>query len=223
MGPGQLFLGNSTGVLARAIEGWRMSWTYAAASGAPLTITSGGGDFEKLYASGTPNAPDGWTRRDGSVAWGADIGASTLGGSYLGDGFISVEEPQCADGSITDYTDAMGWNMRTEGNCDMQAIAMVSDPSRIVLQNALPGTRGNVGLSTIEGPGSWTLNASMSKEFQFMEDRQFQLRVDAENVLNNPGVGNPTLSVNTTGTPFGYIAGKGGGSRNFQGQIRVTF
>jgi hypothetical protein len=223
MGPGQLFLGNSTGVLARAIEGWRMSWTYSANSGAPLTIDSGGGNFEKLYDNTTPDSPNGWEVRDGEVVWGADIGASTLGGSYLGDGFVSVQDPQCAAGSITDYVDAMGWNMADQGHCDMQAIALASDPSQIVLQNPSPGTRGTVHMTTVEGPGSWTLNASMSKEFQFMEDKLFQIRVDAENVLNHATPGDPTLNVNTTGTPFGYISGKGGGPRNFQGQLRVTF
>ena len=29
------------------------------------------------------------------------------GGSYLGDGFVSVEDPQCAAGGVTDYFDAM--------------------------------------------------------------------------------------------------------------------
>jgi hypothetical protein len=78
-------------------------------------------------------------------------------------------------------------------------------------------------MTTVEGPGSWTLNASMSKEFQFMEDKLFQIRVDAENVLNHATPNDPTLNVITTGTPFGYINGKGGGPRNFQGQLRVTF
>jgi hypothetical protein len=224
MGPGQLFLGNSTGVLARVVEGWRMSWTYSAASGPPLTISSGGGNFNKLYANGTPDVTSGWDVRKGDVEWGADFGADTLGGFYLGDQFIQVEDPQCAAGGIVDYADAMGRNMRAEEQCDMTAIALASDPGQILLQNALPGTRGTLGQLTVEGPGDWSLDASMSKEFQFMENKLFQLRIDATNVMNHASPNNPTLSINTGGdTPWGFIAGKGGGARTFQGQLRLSF
>jgi hypothetical protein len=235
MGPGQLFLGNSTGVLARAIEGWRMSWTYAAASGEPLTVSAGGnspgggffnGDFNKLYGGAALTTPDadGFDIRKGEVEWGADLGASTLRGSYFGDDFVQVTDPQCAPGGAGDVTDGMGWNFVEQGVCELEAQALASDPSTIVLRNSMPGERGTLGLRTVEGRGTWSLNASMSKEFEFMEDKLFQLRVDATNVLNHPTPNNPQMNINASGdTPFGFITSKGGTARNFQAQLRVTF
>jgi hypothetical protein len=223
MGPGQLLFGNSTGFVARAIEGWRMSWIYSAESGEPLTISSGGGNFNKLYANGTPHV-DGFDERKGQVEWGEDFGASTLGGSYLGDGYVQVTDPQCAAGGFLDVTDTMGWNLLSQGNCDMTAIALTSDPTTIVLRNAMPGERGTLGQTTFEGPGSWSLDGSLSKEFQVMEDKRFELRIDATNILNHANPGDPTLSINSGGaTPWGAIANKGGAARNFQGQLRFSF
>ena len=58
--------------------------------------------------------------------------------------------------------------------------------------------RGNIGRQTIEGPGTWSFDANMSKSFKISESKQFQLRVDAVNVLNHPNPIAPTLNLNST-------------------------
>ena len=215
IGPNQLLFGNSSGVLARAIEGWKMSWTYNAFSGAPATI----GAQTMLYANGTPDVVGPWSVRGGDVAWGANVGAQNLGGTYFGptSGYRVVRDPQCATGGILDRTDAMGFNI--VGSCTLTAIA---DPSgRILLQNPKPGKRGTLGQGTITGPGSWALDAAMSKNFRLSESKQVQVRFDATNILNHPNLNAVQYSINNAS--FGTIANKGDQHRSFQGQLRLTF
>jgi len=216
-GPGRLLFGNAGGPLARAIEGWRLSGTYNAFSGAPATIAA----QTMLYGNGTPDVVGPWDLTGGQVLWGENIGAQNLGGTYFGKvgTYQVVTDPQCAPGGILDKTDAMGFNIRTGITCPLTAIADSSN--RIVLQNPMPGKRGTLGQRTIIGPGSWTLDGSLSKSFKITESKQLQIRFDATNVLNHPNPGGVEYSINDA--DFGTIAAKGNQTRNFQAQLRLQF
>jgi hypothetical protein len=132
-----------------------------------------------------------------------------------------VADPACAPGGLLDTTDRMGFNIRTgiTNGCPLRAIANSS--GQIVLQNPTPGKRGTLGQQTIIGPGSWTLDSSLGKQFQITETKQIQIRFDATNVLNHPQPNNPQYSINNSA--FGTIASKGNQTRQFQGQLRFTF
>jgi hypothetical protein len=216
-GPNQLLFANSSGPLARAIENWRMSWTYNVFSGAPATI----GAQSMLYGNGTPDIAGPWSIGGGQVQWGQNVGGSSLGGTYFGPvgTYKVVTDPQCAAGGILDRTDTMGFNLVTAGQCSLTAIADSS--GKIVLQNAQPGKRGTLGQGTITGPGSWSLDGSLSKSFRVTESKQVQIRFDATNVLNHPNLGGVTYNINSAS--FGTIAAKGDQHRTFQGQLRLTF
>jgi hypothetical protein len=222
MGPNQLLLGNSSGTLARIIEGWKLSWTYNLFSGVARTI----GAEDMMYDNGTPDVVGPWNERGGTILWGQDVGGQNLGGSYFGPvgTYQVVPDPQCAVGGPLDYTDGMGTNIRSE--CGLNAIADSS--GRIVLQNPMPGKRGTLGQQTITAPGTWRLDGSLSKTFQISESKQIQLRFDATNVLNHPdpfvATGNnigPVLDINNDS--FGTIPTKGNQRREFQGQLRFLF
>jgi hypothetical protein len=219
MGPNKLVLGNSSGVLARVIEHWRVSWTANVFSGAPATISA----QSMLYGNGTPDVVGPWNVNGGQVHWGENIGGQGLGGTYFGPvgTYKVVTDPQCAPGGILDTTDKMGFNIRTgvTNGCPLTAIADSSN--RIVLQNPAPGKRGTLGQQTIIGPGSWTMDGSMSKQFRITESKQVQLRFDATNLMNHPQPNNPQYSINNSA--FGTIASKGNQTRTFQGQLRFLF
>jgi hypothetical protein len=218
-GPNKLVLGNSTGALARTIEGWKLSWTYNLFSGPPATI----GAQSMMYGNGTPDVVGPWDVGGGNVDWGQNIGGQNLGGTYFGEvgTYTVVTDPVCAPGGLLDTTDAMGFNVRTgiANGCPLRAIANSS--GQIVLQNPAPGKRGTLGQQSIIGPGTWTLDASLSKVFQITESKQIQLRFDGTNVLNHPLPNNPQYSINNAA--FGTIASKGNQIRNFQGQLRFVF
>ena len=225
IGPNKLLFGNSNGPIARAIEGWKLSWTYNIFSGAPASIES----QDSLYDNGVPDVVGPWNQRSGNVLWGQNIGNADLGGTYFGPvgTYQVVTDPQCAVGGLLDTTDAMGFNIRRDvgGGCPLRAIANSS--GQILLQNALPGRRGTLGQRTMSLPGIWRLDGSLSKSFRVTETKALQIRFDATNILNHPDPfatgmnATPELSINDL--DFGTMNEKGNQRRSFQAQLRFTF
>src|SRR4030095_5344996 len=200
-GPGKSLAGNSHGVLARVIEGWQTSWIVNLQSGAPLTMTA----QSMLYRLGTPDQVRPF---DFKGAQGVQWANGANSGLYFGDIFKKVADPQCGaiDPSLKPF-------------CTLQAVADKS--GNIILQNPQPGTRGNVGLNTIEGAGTWTADMALTKSFTVRENLKGTIRVDARNVFNHPTPGAPAaafggapvdggaqLNLNDT-NPFGNIPLKG--------------
>jgi hypothetical protein len=234
IGPGRLLFANSSGWVARLIEHWQTGLIFNVSSGNPRTIIGA----HMFYATGNQNLDSAQNRADivsplfeeamkGHVVWN---GPGNNTGLYYGDKFSFVPDPQC---QITNRTDSNGFNLFTNGSCTLQAVAMknTDGTSTIVLQNPLPGHRGNMPFS-LEAPGKWKFDANLSKRFRLSESKSLQFRLDAQNVLNHPDVGDPQpqtgQSINTAGITFGQIPNKGGNGsgnlpRNFQLQLRLEF
>jgi len=223
VGPGKSLAGNSHGVLARVIEGWQTSWIVNLQTGSPLTI----GAQNNLYGLGTPDqvAPFDFKGSRG-VTWPTGANA----GNYFNNVFTKVKDPQCAaiDASL-------------QGFCTLQAVALKSS-GNIILQTPQPGTRGNVGLNTIEAAGVWSADMAMSKTFKINETFRGTVRMDARNVFNHPTPGAPPAGfaappndggaqVNLTDSnPFGNMPLKGASAgywtpsqRNFQLKLKLDF
>jgi hypothetical protein len=200
VGPGQLLAGNSSGILARVIEGWQTSWILNMSSGAPANILA----QNMLYSNGVPDRVGPFDPSAGRVQW--EDGA--IAGGYFGNAYTTVDDPQCG---------AIAASLRSF--CSLNAVADAS--GNIVLQNPQPGTRGNLGQNVLELPGTWSLDAAMSKEFQIGETRSLQFRLDALNLFNHPQPANPVLNINSD-TAFGNIASKSG-TRQFQFMMRLEF
>ena len=221
-GPGQKLLGNSSGTLARIVEGWQTSWIVNLNTGQPLSISTfvNPVGVNQLYNNGTPDIVGPFDISSGKVQF---TGGPT--GSYFSrDSIKQITDPQCA---------AIAANLRSL--CSLSAITDVKT-GQILLQNPLPGTRGTLGQRAIEGPGRWRFDASMRKSIKITESKTLQIRMDAQNVLNHP---EPQLMTsNTTPLPtsllnldinnpsFGFFTGPQAKSithRQFQGQLRFNF
>ncbi len=79
---------------------------------------------------------------------------------------------------------------------------------------ALPalGSYGNMGVNTIQGPGSWQFDVSLVRAFQLRETQKLEARVEAFNVTNSfrPGVASSSAGVgapvtNLSSGNFGQI------------------
>jgi len=253
IGPGKLLMRDSHGLFARLTENWRISGIFNLVSGRPNTLTA----QQMLYGgTGTPViTPEGvavfgpFPSKFGSVRW--DDGARA--GSYFDAGmFVRVPDPQCAG-----VTGAQNLNGLTGAvpsqRCTLQALARPlpagktgvpgqitlpdGRPGVIVLQNPLPGQRGDLALNTMEGPGLWLFDASLSKTVRIAENKSFELRVDARNVLNHPtpdDAGFPSCIGGNLGTnltlnsnnDFGIVGGKcvaETAARRFQARLRFNF
>jgi len=176
IGPNKLLAGNSSGVLARIIEGWQMSWILDLGSGDASTITA----QSMLYANGVPDVVGNFDPSSGHVHW--QDGA--LAGNYFGEAYQRVKDPQCSN---------IAPILVSNNLCTLSAIADQS--GKIVLQNPLPGTRGSLGQNVIELPGLWTLDTSMGKAFKISEGTKLNFRMDATNILNHPQPSNPDLNI----------------------------
>jgi hypothetical protein len=248
IGPNKPLLGNTSGWVGRALEDWQLSAIFNVTSGIPNTIVGASRLYESLSSSnfGFPPAnnapvdlaPEGvaafgdFAHGIGNVDWD---GAT---GTYFGDyRFVRVPDPQCA--GVAAVPSGAGQTLQGRCNNQLSALARVADDGSqvLVFQNAQPGTRGSLGASTIEGPGLWTVDASMSKSFRIDENRRVQIRFDATNVLNHPnpcsagycpvpfGQSNrgTNLSLNNS-NDFGLIGVKSATrARQFQASIRFDF
>jgi len=223
VGPGKSLAGSSHGVLARVIEGWQTSWIVNLQTGAPQTITA---QNAGLYRLGTPDQVRPF---DFNGARGVQWANGANSGRFFGDIFNKVADPQCAaiDPSLRPF-------------CTLQAVTDKS--GNVILQNPQPGTRGNVGLNTIEGAGTWTTDMALTKTFKIRETLRGTVRMDARNVFNHPTPGAPAaafggapidggtqLNLNDA-NPFGNIPLKGASAgywvpsqRQFQLKVRLDF
>ena len=200
IGPNKLFFGNSSGVVARIIEGWKTSFIVNASTGQPASFTAA----NMLYGNGVADVV-GPFNPEGKVEWEGQFG------SYFASGqFVRVDDPQCS---------AVASSLQSF--CTLNAVAD-ADTGQIVLQNPTPGNRGTGGRQTIRLPGDWSFDASMSKSVQITESKSLQIRFDATNILNHPVPASPSLDINAT-NDFGYIGSKGNQKRDFRGQLRLNF
>ncbi len=67
---------------------------------------------------------------------------------------------------------------------------------------------GTLKRNAVFGPGQWTLNGALVKNFYITEGRYFQFRADTVNLFNHPTLGSPDLSYQDA--TFGQIQGKNG-------------
>jgi hypothetical protein len=199
-GPGKRLGGNSAGWVARLIEGWQISTIFNLSSGTPLNVAG----QNTLYALGTPDIAGAFPR-DGAVVWPLKPGDAF--GNFFGQQYQRVPDPACA--SVA--SNLTVW-------CTNTAVADAN--GNIVLRNAAPGQLGTLGLSALEGPGSWDFDANIQKSIRLGESKNLTLRVDAQNLFNHPTPGNPNLNINS-GT-FGEIDSKTG-NRALAAQIRLEF
>jgi len=252
VGPGKFFAGNTAGWVARLIEDWQVSAIFNFSTGIPMTIVGRSGLYESRSSSNfspftfaTSVAPADLTpagaamfgnfKGIGEVEWKEGAASGTY---FPGVNFARVPDPQC--NAVTTQTGA-GLSLQDRCRLLLNAVAVVNpDGSQtVVLQNAQPGTRGNLGVNTMEGPGLWSLDGSLSKAFRIDETKRVQFRMDATNILNHatpcapvqcPGNALGTnLSLNPVNPfqsfgPFGVIAAKNLSlARQFQASIRFEF
>jgi len=201
-GPRRTLLKNSSGVVARLVENWQLSWIFTANSGAPLAIGTG-----NTYVGSARPDIIGSFQKDQAKAHMTD----GLPQYFAANSYQIISDPQC---------DAVTALQATRTACTLRALA--DSQGHIVLQHSQPGTLGTLGTNWLRGPGRFNFDLSASKTVRISETKSFQLRVDAHNVLNKPLLGNPNLNLNAA--DFGQIpASQVFGARQFQGLLRLNF
>src|SRR5262249_20599057 len=122
-GPNQLLLRNTSGWLARVVEGWQTSFIINMTSGTPASITAG----NTLYANGVPDIVGPFSVKPfGNVQWNGDSG------NMFGSQYKTIADPQC--GQIA---------TELRPYCTLQALTDASS-GQVLLQNPAPDHRGTL-------------------------------------------------------------------------------
>lgn len=217
-GPKRAFLGNSSGMLAKWVEGWQLNWIANVSSGIPMSITAG----NMLYANGVPDQVGPFDFDSARVHW--DKGDEW--GNYFGNRYVQAPDPQCA---------AVAPEIQFFCNNSLKAIADVQT-GQIVFQNPQPGTRGTFGRNRLTGPTTWSLDMAVAKSVSVAEGKSISFRLDASNIFNHaqPSLGQtnsgvriitanlPSVDINSSSNPFGHLNNKVG-TRTFQMMLRFDF
>jgi hypothetical protein len=85
------------------------------------------------------------------------------------------------------------------GDRSAQPLANFLNPAAFALP--APGTLGNVGRNSIQGPSRWSLDVAVSRGFNLRENNKLEFRAEAFNLTNSfrPGNPNTVLSSNVFG------------------------
>jgi hypothetical protein len=70
--------------------------------------------------------------------------------------------------------------------------------TRALFTAPAPGSVGNTGRNFFLAPRYFQTDASLSKKFRINERMNFEVRMDAKNLTNNPSFDNPTAVINST-------------------------
>jgi len=206
-GPDQKFLSNVPGLVQRLVERWQLGGIMSWNSGAPMDINASTSAINATTGIMTPNLVGTFPNGIGKVKKLAN------GVTYF-DGLQVVTDPIRANVSSLQGLQGAFSNR-----------VIVDSQGRTLLANPAPGEVGNLGLKWIEGPARLNLDMNLVKRVRLAETREFEVRIDAINILNKPiftdfGTNNANLDINSLN--FGRITGAIG-SRAFTLNARVNF
>jgi hypothetical protein len=194
-------LGNSTGVLARLVEKWQLSWIFTANSGTPLSIASS----NTYVGSARPDIVGAFPKDQGQAQMTDGLPRYFPASTYQ-----IVSDPQC---------DAVTALQATRTSCTLRAVA--DSQGHIVLQHSQPGTLGTLGSNWLRGPGRFGFDLSASKTLRITETKSFQLRVDAHRVEQTAS--RQSELEYERGRFRSNPASQVFGARQFQGLLRFSF
>ena len=201
-GPNRTFLKTAPGWVSRIVERWQLGGIFGFSSGAPLTITAATSTFNQ-FTSGTPALAGKFPKSTGSVT-------EQPGGvvNY----FAALQQIQ--DPAVSGVTASQ----TLQGSFSNFAIADANGTP--LLLNPVPGTLGNLGLRWIEGPKTINLDMNLVKRVKLAENKEFEMKMDAINILNHPLFAAPNLNIDSSS--FGRIT-TATGARTFVLNARLNF
>jgi hypothetical protein len=202
-GPNRALLSKVPALLSRVVERWQLGGIFSWTSGAPLTLTAPTSSWNEL-TNQTPTIVGEFPKSSGQV-----VRTSTPGVITYFEGLRQITDPSSA--SVT-TTSALRDQFSNYAIADAQG--------KVLLMNPSPGQLGSLGRSWIEGPASLGLDLNLIKRVRIDESKEFEVRVDAINVLNTPQWGDPNLNINNLN--FGRIT-TATGNRAFTINARVNF
>ncbi|MGH8248118.1 MAG: hypothetical protein ACREUU_16985, partial [Gammaproteobacteria bacterium] len=134
-------------------------------------------------------------------------------------GAFSIGQPSNIPASRADY---VGGNPNLGNYRDTLVYLNTSAFARVPVNPVSRATirPGNIGNGALRGPGLWSTDVALGKNFQITEQVRFQFRADMFNALNHTNYGDPVTSIEDP--RFGRITGTRG-TRGIQLNARLNF
>ena len=211
-GPNKRLLGSRSGILARIVQRWQLAGIANWTSGAALNIAANGATFASAATANNNNTPmivGAFPKTSGEITLSKDV----VGASYF-PGFTQVSDPGCSKITAAQTLNTLCTNL-----------AIKDGSGNLVLLNSDAGQLGTLGKRWIEGPSEFRFDLNATKRIKIAERKEFELRIDAINVLNHSlwattGTGALVLDINNAN--FGRITNKTG-NRTFTINTRLNF
>jgi hypothetical protein len=224
-GPGRKFLTSGQGFISRIVERWQLGGIFSWSTGAPINITGSSaettwtpipGTINLTRTPNTPNLLGNFPKSSGKLTY------TTSGANYFA-GLKQVTDP-----SVSTITQLQTLQSSFSNK------ALVDANGNIVLANAAPGTVGTLGQQWVEGPTHAGFDVDLVKRIRIDERKEFELRVDVVNVMNNPrwtfvtganDINNPNFGKLTGADPSGNAnqADNPVSNRRFTFNARLNF
>jgi hypothetical protein len=202
-GPNHRFVSAGPGLIERLVERWQLGGILQWTSGDPLNITAPISTITQLTALSTPNVVGNFPKSSGNVTKVAN------GVTYF-PGFQQITDPAIASVSALNGL---------SGSFSSKAITDAN--GNLIFVNPHAGQIGTLGLTSIEGPSFAQLDMNLIKRVRITENKEFEFRVDAVNVLNHPNFDDPNLNINSP--TFGRITSSTPPNRRFVVNARLNF
>jgi hypothetical protein len=174
-------------------------------SGAPLTLTAGGLSTIWQEATNTPHLV-------------GELPEPRL--TRHSDGRLPTYFPDLVPGDAGSDPGRAGVTGADSLSAAYNRRAIFDAQGNPVLVTPAPGEVGGLGFRTFDGPSRFELDINLFKRVRVDEERELELRVDVENILNHPNFGNPSTDINAPN--FGQISSATDG-RRFTIGARLNF
>ncbi|MGH9839535.1 MAG: carboxypeptidase regulatory-like domain-containing protein [Blastocatellia bacterium] len=164
-GPGRRWLGNAFAPLRKAVEGWQVGGIIAVQTGNPIFVTSGRSTFNQFTGA-------------------ANTGTAPIGAQFVGSNF-------------NQFRDSAGINKTAAGVFffDPNLLNITTNPTTGQLTGATlksgllaapaPGTFGNFPRNSINSPGYWQADFSVTKRVRFYEKADVEFKANFINAFNH--------------------------------------
>jgi len=209
-GTDHYLLGKAPGWMQNVVSKWQLGGIMNFYTGDPVTLTSTVNPIANT--AGRPvlvgSLPKGELAKiSNGVTFFNNL-------SVVDDPSFKQVSPTCAASSSACNTLFAGYNLK----------AIQDASGNYLLVNPQPGQTG--GLPIVRGPSAFNFDMNLVKRFRVAENKQFEFRVDALNILNHPNFADPNASIDSTN--FGRITALttqlvGNGMRAFIVNTRLNF
>lgn len=198
---------NLQGWAGQALGGWRLNGLMRVQSGLPIGVVTGFDRSQTIEGGNYPNLKPGESNNP-----------------------VSGNSAGCT--LQTSNTFRFGNTTTLPADTELKSPELWFDPCVFALPTA--GFLGNLGRNTVTGPGSFTVDLSVAKEFslsQLHENTSLEFRGELFNAFNHvnfnaPGSGVFVTASGNTGRPSGsagLITGTQGSPRKIQFGLKLTF